>query len=96
MQEDLIIEQAKRFAKIVYRGASKFENLNELNARLNQELSPYDAKNKTIFISVWKDELVRLFHDHLQKCSNNDCPKNKTSKNAGFIVDQYTLSEKKN
>ena len=67
MKDEFIREQAKQFAKIVHRGASKYNKLNELSDRLHKELMPFDTNNRTLFIKYWKEELDRVFYDHLQK-----------------------------
>jgi hypothetical protein len=96
MQEDFIKDQARKFAIIVHRGASKYYKLNELKDRLEKELFPYDEDNAKLFLIFWKGELDRLFYDHLQKCDKEDCVQNKTSKNANFLMSQFIPEEKMN
>lgn len=89
MEEEFTIGEAKKFAKIVHFAASKYDNLKELEERLESELKPYAGKNRILFVDKWKDEIDVLFYDHLQKCKKPDCPQHKTSKNVAFLVSQF-------
>jgi hypothetical protein len=96
MEDEFIIEQAKQFAKITERGASKFDKLSVLKERLEQELAPYERNNKLKFLKYWKEELDNLFSKHLQSCLNlSECPQHKTSRNANFLFYQHQSANHK-
>jgi hypothetical protein len=90
MDEEFIREQARHFAKVTKHSASKFDKLSTLKERLEQELAPYEGKNKLIFLKFWKEELDNLFFNHFRTCRNpQECPQHKTSKNANLLYNQY-------
>ena len=92
-QEDYIADEAKKLAKIVKFGASKYDQLKTLEERLRNELEPYSNKNKILFINIWKEELENLFKDHLSKCPDpENCPQHKTYNNAAFLFNQFKTS----
>lgn len=93
MDDEFIKEQAKQFAKVTKHGVSKFAKLSTLKERLEQELEPYEGKNRFLFLKFWKEELDSLFFEHFRTCPNPDeCPQHKTSKNANFLYSQYNYT----
>jgi hypothetical protein len=94
MDEEFIKEQAKQFAKVTKHGASKFAKLSTLKERLEQELQPYEGKNRYLFLKFWKEELDSLFFEHFKTCPDPvGCPQHQTSKNASFLHNQYSYTK---
>jgi len=94
MDEEFIKEQARQLAKVVQRSSSKFFKLSILKERIEEELKPYDGKNRYLFLKFWKEELDSIFADHFKTCPDPDeCPQHKASKYANFLFSQFNSKD---
>lgn len=91
---NLISSNAKKFAKIIHAGVSKFEDLYTLKQRFEKELSVFSDQSKNDYLEALKRELKVLFEKHVNTCPKEDCPQKNTYQNASFLIQEELQQEK--
>jgi len=87
--DDFIIDESKRFAKVIQANVGRFEAPSTLKEQFEKELLPYKTSNsKDQFLNKLAIELKTLFESHLKRCEKPDCPQHKTFKNAMFLISE--------
>lgn len=90
MNEEFLINEANRVAKIINHSVGAFQNLVTLQERFEKELQPYKIKEtRSLLLFKLKEELHKIFIAHITKCNKiNSCPTHLTFRNINFLIEQ--------
>jgi hypothetical protein len=88
---DFVKNETERFAKIVHFGVGEFEILSTLQERFVKDLNAYhDTQSKREFLKHLDSKIDELFSKHVSKCTDKNCPTNRTYDNIKFLISSET------
>lgn len=91
---EFILNESRRFAKVIHANVGNFQNLLDLRERFEKEIISYKGDDsREMFFTQLALELDKLFLPHLNKCKRPECPQLKTYKNITFLISEESKTK---